>query len=131
MVRKATLKILLTLSEISVERGLEPLTIESMWENLLSELLLSLNLDVWKKKILLLVCHLFGIIALYLSVCKASCGIQGCVDGTIDQCCHKECLGGCTRPGSNRHCHACMNYRTGSYGFCVSKCPRGMYVVSE
>ena len=65
-----------------------------------------------------------------LIVCKASCGARGCLEGTMDQCCHEECLGGCTVKGSKHHCHACMHYRSGPYGFCVSKCPLGMYVVS-
>eukprot|EP00795_Rhopilema_esculentum_P006272 gene6272-11692_t len=64
-------------------------------------------------------------------LCKSFCGAHGCVDGTVDQCCHSECLGGCTVKESNRHCHACMNYRTGKYGFCVSQCPDGMHVVKN
>ncbi|XP_065059837.1 putative insulin-like peptide receptor isoform X1 [Rhopilema esculentum] len=65
-------------------------------------------------------------------LCQASCGPQGCVDGTTNQCCHKDCLGGCTVKASNRHCHACMNYRAGGMnGTCVSKCPEGNYVVND
>lgn len=66
-----------------------------------------------------------------IAVCATSCGPHGCVDGKVDLCCHKECLGGCFQPGSNKHCYACMNYRSGIDGACVSKCPPGQVIVSR
>eukprot|EP00794_Sanderia_malayensis_P009771 gene9771-10770_t len=63
--------------------------------------------------------------------CKGECGPQGCVRGTVDQCCHPACLGGCTKANSDMHCFACKKYRTGNLGKCVNQCPPGKYVIEN
>ncbi|XP_034035735.1 insulin receptor b [Thalassophryne amazonica] len=55
-----------------------------------------------------------------LDNCKQSaCSLQG-------QCCHEQCLGGCSEPGSTSSCVACRNLQYGNT--CVEKCPPGFYV---
>lgn len=55
-----------------------------------------------------------------LDNCKHSaCTLQG-------QCCHDQCLGGCSEPGNASSCVACRNLQHGST--CVEKCPPGYYV---
>ncbi|XP_020797355.1 insulin-like growth factor 1b receptor isoform X2 [Boleophthalmus pectinirostris] len=55
--------------------------------------------------------------------CPEKCGRQACtVDG---QCCHPQCLGSCTVPGSDRACAACVHYY--HEGRCVPDCPPGTY----
>uniref|UniRef100_A0A3Q0RIU0 Tyrosine-protein kinase receptor n=1 Tax=Amphilophus citrinellus TaxID=61819 RepID=A0A3Q0RIU0_AMPCI len=55
-----------------------------------------------------------------LDNCKHSaCSLQG-------QCCHDQCLGGCSEPGNASSCVACRNLQHGNT--CVEKCPPGYYV---
>uniref|UniRef100_A0A672HE52 Tyrosine-protein kinase receptor n=1 Tax=Salarias fasciatus TaxID=181472 RepID=A0A672HE52_SALFA len=55
-----------------------------------------------------------------LDNCKhGACSLQG-------QCCHDQCLGGCSEPGNASSCVACRNLQHGST--CVDKCPPGFYV---
>uniref|UniRef100_A0A671YWV3 Tyrosine-protein kinase receptor n=1 Tax=Sparus aurata TaxID=8175 RepID=A0A671YWV3_SPAAU len=55
-----------------------------------------------------------------LDKCKhGACSLQG-------QCCHDQCLGGCSEPGNASSCVACRNLQHGST--CVEKCPTGNYV---
>ncbi|XP_061594290.1 insulin receptor b [Cololabis saira] len=55
-----------------------------------------------------------------LDKCKHSaCSLQG-------QCCHDQCLGGCSEPGNASSCVACRNLQHGNT--CVEKCPPGYYV---
>ncbi|XP_072321577.1 insulin-like growth factor 1b receptor [Eucyclogobius newberryi] len=55
--------------------------------------------------------------------CPEKCGRQACTaDG---QCCHPQCLGSCTVPGSDRACAACVHYY--HEGHCVPDCPLGTY----
>ncbi|XP_047443558.1 insulin receptor b [Mugil cephalus] len=55
-----------------------------------------------------------------LDKCKHSaCSLQG-------QCCHDQCLGGCSEPGNASSCVACRNLQHGNN--CVEKCPPGYYV---
>uniref|UniRef100_A0A3B3Z501 Tyrosine-protein kinase receptor n=1 Tax=Poecilia mexicana TaxID=48701 RepID=A0A3B3Z501_9TELE len=52
--------------------------------------------------------------------CKnGACSRQG-------QCCHEQCLGGCSEPGNATSCVACRNLQHGN--ICVDKCPPGYYV---
>ncbi|XP_041863346.1 insulin receptor b [Melanotaenia boesemani] len=54
--------------------------------------------------------------------CKhAPCSSQG-------QCCHHQCLGGCSEPGNASSCVACRNLQHGNT--CVEKCPPGYYIFS-
>ncbi|XP_070688502.1 insulin receptor b [Pempheris klunzingeri] len=55
-----------------------------------------------------------------LDNCKhGACSLQG-------QCCHDQCLGGCSEPGNASSCVACRNLQHGNS--CVEKCPPGYYV---
>uniref|UniRef100_A0AAQ5YTB5 Tyrosine-protein kinase receptor n=1 Tax=Amphiprion ocellaris TaxID=80972 RepID=A0AAQ5YTB5_AMPOC len=55
-----------------------------------------------------------------LDNCKhGACSLQG-------QCCHDQCLGGCSEPGNASSCVACRNLQHGNT--CVEKCPPGYYV---
>uniref|UniRef100_A0A7N5ZXH3 Tyrosine-protein kinase receptor n=1 Tax=Anabas testudineus TaxID=64144 RepID=A0A7N5ZXH3_ANATE len=55
-----------------------------------------------------------------LDNCKhGACSLQG-------QCCHEQCLGGCSEPGNVSSCVACRNLQHGNT--CVEKCPPGYYV---
>uniref|UniRef100_A0A8C4FGT1 Tyrosine-protein kinase receptor n=1 Tax=Dicentrarchus labrax TaxID=13489 RepID=A0A8C4FGT1_DICLA len=57
---------------------------------------------------------------LCLDNCKHSaCSLQG-------QCCHDQCLGGCSEPGNASSCVACRNLQHGNT--CMEKCPPGFYV---
>uniref|UniRef100_A0A8C6Q7F4 Tyrosine-protein kinase receptor n=1 Tax=Nothobranchius furzeri TaxID=105023 RepID=A0A8C6Q7F4_NOTFU len=52
--------------------------------------------------------------------CKhGSCSPQG-------QCCHDQCLGGCSEPGNASSCVSCKNLHHGST--CVEKCPPEYYI---
>ncbi|KAI4798761.1 hypothetical protein KUCAC02_020493, partial [Chaenocephalus aceratus] len=42
------------------------------------------------------------------------------------QCCHDQCLGGCSEPGNSSSCVSCRNLQHGNT--CVDKCPAGFYV---
>eukprot|EP00066_Takifugu_rubripes_P005438 XP_003969481.1 PREDICTED: insulin-like growth factor 1 receptor [Takifugu rubripes] len=55
--------------------------------------------------------------------CPEKCGQRDCtVDG---ECCHPQCLGSCTLPGSDTACAACVHYY--HQGRCVAECPPGTY----
>uniref|UniRef100_H3D2Z2 Tyrosine-protein kinase receptor n=1 Tax=Tetraodon nigroviridis TaxID=99883 RepID=H3D2Z2_TETNG len=55
--------------------------------------------------------------------CPDKCGRRACTaDG---QCCHPQCLGSCTRAGSDAACAACVHYY--HHGRCVAQCPPGTY----
>ncbi|KAK7913535.1 hypothetical protein WMY93_013746 [Mugilogobius chulae] len=55
--------------------------------------------------------------------CPEKCGRQACTaDG---QCCHPQCLGSCSVPGSDGACAACVHYY--HEGRCVPDCPPGTY----
>uniref|UniRef100_A0A5F8HDN8 Tyrosine-protein kinase receptor n=1 Tax=Monodelphis domestica TaxID=13616 RepID=A0A5F8HDN8_MONDO len=41
------------------------------------------------------------------------------------ECCHPQCLGGCSRPNDPQACVACRHFHFG--GTCHSACPRGTY----
>uniref|UniRef100_A0A674MS96 Tyrosine-protein kinase receptor n=1 Tax=Takifugu rubripes TaxID=31033 RepID=A0A674MS96_TAKRU len=52
--------------------------------------------------------------------CKhGTCSLQG-------QCCHDQCLGGCSEPGNASSCVACRNLLHSNT--CVEKCPPGYYI---
>ncbi|XP_042877824.1 insulin-like growth factor 1 receptor isoform X1 [Penaeus japonicus] len=55
-------------------------------------------------------------------VCPAEC--QGeCTES--NECCHKFCAGGCSRPNKAEDCHACKDYSQGHT--CVRTCGKGYY----
>uniref|UniRef100_A0A3Q3JNZ7 Tyrosine-protein kinase receptor n=1 Tax=Monopterus albus TaxID=43700 RepID=A0A3Q3JNZ7_MONAL len=55
-----------------------------------------------------------------LDNCKhGACSLQG-------QCCHDQCLGGCSEPGNASSCVACRILQHGNT--CVEKCPPGYYI---
>ncbi|GIY26330.1 insulin receptor [Caerostris darwini] len=57
-------------------------------------------------------------------VCNSNCLYQNLTCSTIDQCCHQECLGGCSGHLS-KQCIACRHVVYN--GTCVSHCPPGTY----
>ncbi|XP_044049461.1 insulin-like growth factor 1b receptor [Siniperca chuatsi] len=55
--------------------------------------------------------------------CPEKCVQRACTaDG---ECCHPQCLGSCTVPGSDTACAACVHYY--HQGRCVADCPPGTY----
>uniref|UniRef100_A0A8C6UVR6 Tyrosine-protein kinase receptor n=1 Tax=Neogobius melanostomus TaxID=47308 RepID=A0A8C6UVR6_9GOBI len=57
-------------------------------------------------------------------MCPAHCKHRACTRD--DQCCHEQCLGGCTQPHSAAHCVACRGLQHGDA--CVEHCPANTYV---
>uniref|UniRef100_A0A8C7ZHT9 Tyrosine-protein kinase receptor n=1 Tax=Oryzias sinensis TaxID=183150 RepID=A0A8C7ZHT9_9TELE len=55
-------------------------------------------------------------------VCPDQCKLACTDDG---QCCHSQCLGGCSEPNSDRACSACLHYFHNER--CVPDCPPGTY----
>nr|XP_058940896.1 putative insulin-like peptide receptor [Pocillopora verrucosa] len=68
------------------------------------------------------------------ALCDMKCGDSGCVNGGLmgksTSCCDKQCLGGCTKTNSPRHCYACRNFRMPK-GECVENCGRHLYEIDE
>ncbi|XP_026786253.3 insulin receptor b [Pangasianodon hypophthalmus] len=56
-------------------------------------------------------------------ICPAACKHHACTSS--NQCCHDQCLGGCSEVGSARACVACRHFLHGDT--CVEKCPPGYY----
>ena len=67
--------------------------------------------------------------SLQFLVCDGKCLLSGCVEGTTDNCCHEQCLAGCSEPNSTRSCYACRYYRNEETSECVKACPKGFYKV--
>uniref|UniRef100_A0A669EDC2 Tyrosine-protein kinase receptor n=1 Tax=Oreochromis niloticus TaxID=8128 RepID=A0A669EDC2_ORENI len=57
-------------------------------------------------------------------MCSDNCKHSACTPQ--GQCCHDQCLGGCSEPGNASSCVACRNLQHGSA--CVEKCPPGYYI---
>nr|XP_061796382.1 insulin-like growth factor 1 receptor [Nerophis lumbriciformis] len=55
--------------------------------------------------------------------CPEKCGRRACTAN--GDCCHEQCLGSCTLPGSDSSCAACVHYY--HEGRCVADCPPGTY----
>ncbi|XP_045427956.1 insulin-like growth factor 1 receptor isoform X2 [Pipistrellus kuhlii] len=55
--------------------------------------------------------------------CPSACGKRACTDN--HECCHEECLGGCTAPDDQAACVACKHYY--HEGVCVAECPPDTY----
>nr|XP_015809442.2 insulin-like growth factor 1 receptor [Nothobranchius furzeri] len=55
--------------------------------------------------------------------CPEKCGRRACT--AEGDCCHPQCLGSCSRPGSDAACAACVHYFY--EGRCVADCPPGTY----
>uniref|UniRef100_A0A673HZH4 Tyrosine-protein kinase receptor n=1 Tax=Sinocyclocheilus rhinocerous TaxID=307959 RepID=A0A673HZH4_9TELE len=60
--------------------------------------------------------------------CQRICPSE-CVHGACTlhkECCHDQCLGGCSVPGNSTKCVACRNFLFGDT--CVERCPPGYYI---
>uniref|UniRef100_A0AAQ4PR90 Tyrosine-protein kinase receptor n=1 Tax=Gasterosteus aculeatus aculeatus TaxID=481459 RepID=A0AAQ4PR90_GASAC len=57
-------------------------------------------------------------------MCLDNCRHSAC--NHKGQCCHDQCLGGCSEPGNASSCVACRNLQHGNN--CMEKCPPGYYV---
>ncbi|KAM3877370.1 insulin-like growth factor 1b receptor [Diretmus argenteus] len=55
--------------------------------------------------------------------CPEKCTRRACT--AHGECCHPQCLGSCTAPGSDTACAACLHYY--HQGRCVADCPVGTY----
>ncbi|XP_044227253.1 insulin-like growth factor 1 receptor isoform X2 [Thunnus albacares] len=55
--------------------------------------------------------------------CPEKCARRACTAN--GECCHPQCLGSCTVPGSDTACAACVHYY--HQGRCVADCPPGTY----
>uniref|UniRef100_A0A8D0AXF3 Insulin-like growth factor 1 receptor n=1 Tax=Sander lucioperca TaxID=283035 RepID=A0A8D0AXF3_SANLU len=55
--------------------------------------------------------------------CPEKCVRRACT--AAGECCHPQCLGSCTLPGSDTACAACVHYY--HQGRCVADCPPGTY----
>lgn len=55
--------------------------------------------------------------------CPEKCARRACTAN--GECCHPQCLGSCTFPGSDTACAACVHYY--HQGRCVADCPPGTY----
>ncbi|XP_073699705.1 insulin-like growth factor 1 receptor [Garra rufa] len=56
-------------------------------------------------------------------VCPSECVHGACTPHK--ECCHDQCLGGCSVPGNSTKCVACRNFQFGDT--CVDRCPSGYY----
>ncbi|KAJ8248807.1 hypothetical protein GJAV_G00227970 [Gymnothorax javanicus] len=56
-------------------------------------------------------------------VCPEHCGKRACT--ASGECCHPQCLGGCSEPDSDTSCSSCVHYF--HEGRCVVDCPPGTY----
>ncbi|CAH2293278.1 insulin receptor isoform X1 [Pelobates cultripes] len=56
-------------------------------------------------------------------VCPSECKFHGCT--TDNQCCHSECLGGCSKPNNPSKCTACRHFV--HEGVCLDSCPSNSY----
>lgn len=57
------------------------------------------------------------------AACPSACGKRACTED--NQCCHPECLGGCSAPDDDAACVACRHYYFA--GVCVPGCPPNTY----
>ncbi|KAK7889502.1 hypothetical protein WMY93_025062 [Mugilogobius chulae] len=57
-------------------------------------------------------------------MCSDSCKYGACTPQ--GQCCHDQCLGGCSEPANSSSCVACRNLQ--HENTCVDKCPPGYYI---
>uniref|UniRef100_A0A1A8QE15 Tyrosine-protein kinase receptor n=2 Tax=Nothobranchius TaxID=28779 RepID=A0A1A8QE15_9TELE len=57
-------------------------------------------------------------------MCPSQCKHRACTRD--DQCCHEQCLGGCTQPNSAGHCVACRGLQ--HEGTCVERCPKNSFI---
>uniref|UniRef100_A0A674E262 Tyrosine-protein kinase receptor n=1 Tax=Salmo trutta TaxID=8032 RepID=A0A674E262_SALTR len=56
-------------------------------------------------------------------MCPTSCKHRACTRD--NQCCHEQCLGGCSEPRNSSSCVACKNLQ--HQEACVDRCPQGYY----
>ncbi|XP_055721877.1 insulin receptor-like isoform X2 [Salvelinus fontinalis] len=56
-------------------------------------------------------------------MCPTSCKHRACTRD--NQCCHEQCLGGCSEPHNSSSCVACKNLQ--HQEACVDRCPQGYY----
>lgn len=57
------------------------------------------------------------------TACPSACGKRACTENS--ECCHPECLGGCSAPDDDAACVACRHYYYA--GICVPSCPPNTY----
>ncbi|KAK7945211.1 hypothetical protein WMY93_000939 [Mugilogobius chulae] len=57
-------------------------------------------------------------------LCPAHCKHRACTSD--NQCCHEQCLGGCSKPDSAEHCVACRGFQ--HQDSCVDQCPPNHYL---
>jgi len=55
--------------------------------------------------------------------CPEACARGACT--AAGECCHPQCLGGCSAAGDAGACSACLHYQHA--GRCVAHCPPGTY----
>ncbi|KAK5601875.1 hypothetical protein CRENBAI_019295, partial [Crenichthys baileyi] len=67
--------------------------------------------------------HIFLLHFRLTSVCPINCTHRACTKD--DDCCHYQCLGGCLRPNSPRHCVACRGLL--HEDSCVDSCPENYF----
>ncbi|XP_072840343.1 insulin receptor-related protein isoform X3 [Pogona vitticeps] len=58
-------------------------------------------------------------------VCPCKAGGGACSSSSSPECCHPECLGGCSRPRDRHACVACRHFDFN--GRCLSSCPERTY----
>uniref|UniRef100_A0A3B3UYM0 receptor protein-tyrosine kinase n=1 Tax=Poecilia latipinna TaxID=48699 RepID=A0A3B3UYM0_9TELE len=83
----------------------------------------------WVFKISVLSVCLCGLILTNFFLFCFSSACDNCKNGACSrqgQCCHEQCLGGCSEPGNATSCVACRNLQHGN--ICMDKCPPGYYV---
>ncbi|MEQ2289081.1 hypothetical protein AMECASPLE_029430 [Ameca splendens] len=62
-------------------------------------------------------------VSLSIPVCPQQCKLA-CTDK--GECCHSQCLGGCSKPNDDMACSACIHYN--HEGRCVPDCPNGTFM---
>ncbi|KAJ8271980.1 hypothetical protein COCON_G00108390 [Conger conger] len=61
--------------------------------------------------------------ATWKGLCPAECDGRACTES--GECCHVQCLGSCSEPGSDSACSACLHFH--HEGRCVPACPPDTY----
>ncbi|XP_063057164.1 insulin receptor b [Engraulis encrasicolus] len=62
-------------------------------------------------------------------MCPPACKNLACTLDNPGQCCHEQCLGGCSQPGNASACVACRHLM--HEGTCVERCPPGQYTFKD
>ncbi|KAG9332348.1 hypothetical protein JZ751_015355 [Albula glossodonta] len=67
--------------------------------------------------------HVLSFFDIACPQCPGKCEKHACTDS--GECCHTQCLGGCSEPDSDTSCAACLHFH--HEGRCVSECPPDTY----